>query len=186
MARGNRIVNLLIVSASLLISLGILEIVFRLLERYSQPALDVELEIPESSPISPQEFRILGVGGSTMLADPYDNRFNLLDIVTYYLRKLYPDRRFTQRMVAHKGATLHQLYPHILKALREKPSLLIILSGHNEMIGNFAHDLACINDSMDVYPYLKFSALFRFVLHLSLIHISEPRDLSTSRMPSSA
>ena len=81
----------------------------------------------------------------------------------------------------------------------------IYLSGDNELItiGNFVGD-GVRGNKYKLYPkeiqigiqlhraidtFTDAHPIFRRCtkrLHLSLIHISEPRDLSTSRMPSSA
>lgn len=147
--------------ASVLVTLAALEVFFRVHER-ERDETETFAALPEA-PGGTGAFTVLGIGESSMFAEPYDTRFSFADLVAMHLRRSHPGRQIATRLVARKGATIESLRKDALRAIAERPSLVVVLAGHNDFHGAFSHRAACASEAGQAYRSLRHSALFRFL-----------------------
>lgn len=98
---------------------------------HRMPALPTRFE-----PSPPEEFRIVVVGGSSALGEPYRPWLSVGQIAAWQLGLAVPDRRFECQILAWLGDDLEKQHLK-LAAIRRRPDAVIIYSGHNEFIGRF-------------------------------------------------
>jgi len=91
------------------------------------------------APSPPGEYRIVVLGGSSALGEPYRPWLSVGQIVAWKLQQAMPDRRFVCEILAWLGDTLEK-QQHKLAGLRQKPSAVIIYSGHNEFAARFGEE----------------------------------------------
>ena len=84
----------------------------------------------------PDEYRIVVVGGSSALGEPYRPWLSVGQIVAWKLEQAMPDRRFLCEILAWLGDSL-EMQHHKLAALQRRPDAVIIYSGHNEFAARF-------------------------------------------------
>jgi hypothetical protein len=95
------------------------------------PALPTVFE-----PSPPDEYRILVLGGSSALGEPYRPWLSVGQIVAWQLQQAIPDRRIECEILAWLGDSLEKQHQK-LAAIRRRPDAVIIYSGHNEFIARF-------------------------------------------------
>ncbi len=95
------------------------------------PALPTVFE-----PSPPNEYRILVLGGSSALGEPYRPWLSVGQIVAWQLQQALPDRRIACEILAWLGDSLEQQHRK-LAGIRRRPDAVIIYSGHNEFIARF-------------------------------------------------
>ncbi len=95
------------------------------------PALPVKFE-----PSPPGEYRILVLGGSSALGEPYRPWLSLGQIVAWQLEEAVPERRFECEILAWLGDSLEKQHRK-LAGIRRRPDAVIIYSGHNEFVARF-------------------------------------------------
>jgi hypothetical protein len=148
-----------LVAAALLMTLGALELAFR----WREPRLDaLPNVVPRATPAT-SAFTLLGIGESSMLAEPYDARLDFLTLVGLELQQGRPDLQIEKRLVASKGASLGALFPDALAAIAERPSAVVVFAGHNEFFAEVSGSEACSEQGDGLYGLLGGSAVFRFV-----------------------
>lgn len=104
----------------------------RVIER---PLPDPVVELPEywsSNRRSADEFRIVAIGGSTMLGFPYQPKVDIATICRARLASRFPDRTFTVENVALNGINLQRAISE-LRRVPTRPDLILLYTGHNEV-----------------------------------------------------
>ncbi len=90
-----------------------------------------ETSVPATRPEGKPDFRILVIGESSALGEPYAPWVSVGQIVGWKLQSLFPDRTFDVDIRARGGFCLEQaLLP--LTGLDYKPDAIVLFSGHNE------------------------------------------------------
>jgi hypothetical protein len=95
------------------------------------PALPTVFE-----PSPPNEYRILVLGGSSALGEPYRPWLSVGQIVAWQLQQAIPDRRIECEILAWLGDSLEKQHQKLV-GIRRRPDAVIIYSGHNEFIARF-------------------------------------------------
>jgi hypothetical protein len=93
------------------------------------------------TPSPPGEYRIVVLGGSSALGEPYRPWLSVGQIVAWKLQQAIPDRRFVCEILAWLGASLEQQHLK-LAGIERKPDAVIIYSGHNEFAARFGEERA--------------------------------------------
>ena len=90
-----------------------------------------ETKVPATKPGGKADFRILVIGESSALGEPYEPWLSVGQIVGWKLQSIVPDRTFDLDIRARGGFCLEQaLLP--LSGLEYKPDAIVLFSGHNE------------------------------------------------------
>jgi tetratricopeptide (TPR) repeat protein len=93
--------------------------------------------LPSSFPEKePGEYRIVVLGGSSALGEPFRPWLSVGQIVAWKLQEAFPDRRFPVEILAYLGDSLEKQHQK-LSAVTERPDAMIIYSGHNEFSARF-------------------------------------------------
>lgn len=171
------IAKISLVGISIVFSFGMAELALRIIkrgaddpEKFWRNERSRSGGVPEGS-----EIRILGIGESTMLGEPYDPKICIPALVAHYLDRALAPATVTWEVAARKGATIKMLRQDIANALARDPSAAILLAGHNEFLGAFSHDQACAaGDAGIPYRVGRFSLLYR-----TLHDASQRRRMST-------
>src|SRR5262249_53892462 len=87
-------------------------------------------------PSPPGEYRILVLGGSSALGEPYRPWLSVGQIVAWQLQQAVPDRRIECEILAWLGESLEQQHRR-LAGIRRRPDAVIVYSGHNEFVARF-------------------------------------------------
>ena len=87
----------------------------------------------------PEECRIVVLGGSSALGEPYRPWLSVGQIVAWRLQQAFPGRRFACEILAWLGDSL-EIQHHKLAALKRRPDVVIIYSGHNEFAARFEEE----------------------------------------------
>jgi hypothetical protein len=87
----------------------------------------------------PEECRIVVLGGSSALGEPYRDWLSVGQIVAWRLQQAVPDRRFECEILAALGDSL-EIQHHKLAALKRRPHVVIVYSGHNEFVARFEEE----------------------------------------------
>jgi hypothetical protein len=95
------------------------------------PALPTTFE-----PSPPGEYRILVLGGSSAMGEPYRPWLSVGQIVAWQLQEAVPERRFECQILAWLGDSLEKQHQK-LAGIRRRPDAVIVYSGHNEFIARF-------------------------------------------------
>jgi hypothetical protein len=82
------------------------------------------------------EYRIVVLGGSSALGEPYCPWLSVGQIVAWQLQQAIPERRFECEILAWLGDSLEKQH-HKLAGLKHRPDAVIIYSGHNEFAARF-------------------------------------------------
>ncbi len=91
------------------------------------------------APSPPEEYRIVVLGGSSALGEPYRPWLSVGQIVAWQLQEAVPERRFECEILAWLGDSLEQQH-HKLAGLKRRPDAVIIYSGHNEFASRFEEE----------------------------------------------
>jgi hypothetical protein len=83
-----------------------------------------------------EEYRIVVVGGSSALGEPYRPWLSVGQIVAHHLQEALPGRRVECEILAWLGDSLEQQHEK-LAALKRGPNAMIIYAGHNEFAARF-------------------------------------------------
>jgi hypothetical protein len=96
--------------------------------------------LPTSFAASPaEEYRILVVGGSSALGEPYRPWLSVGQIVAWQLQEAAPSRRVECEILAWLGESLEQQH-HKLARIKHRPQAVIIYAGHNEFAARFEEE----------------------------------------------
>jgi len=87
----------------------------------------------------PEECRIVVLGGSSALGEPYRPWLSVGQIVAWRLQQAIPGRRFECEILAWLGDSL-EIQHRKLAALERRPHVVIIYSGHNEFAARFEEE----------------------------------------------
>ena len=98
------------------------------------PALPVQFA---STP--PEEFRIVVLGGSSALGEPYRPWLSVGQIVAWRLGQAVTNRRFECEIQAWLGDSL-EIQHRKLAGVKHRPDLVIIYSGHNEFAARYEEE----------------------------------------------
>ncbi|HZW32639.1 MAG TPA: hypothetical protein VFF52_18140 [Isosphaeraceae bacterium] len=85
------------------------------------------------------EYRILVLGGSSALGEPYRPWLSVGQIVAWQLQEAAPGRRVECEILAWLGESLEQQH-HKLARIKHRPQAVIIYSGHNEFAARFEEE----------------------------------------------
>ena len=89
----------------------------------------------------PEEYRIVVLGGSSAMGEPYRPTLSVGQIVTRKLQEAIPSRRFTLEILAYLGHSLEQQHQK-LSTITRRPDAMIIYAGHNEFTARFEENRA--------------------------------------------
>ncbi len=93
--------------------------------------------LPASFPDKvPGEYRIVVLGGSSALGEPFRPWLSVGQIVARQLQRTVPTRRFELDILAFLGDSLEQQHKKF-SAITQRPDAVIIYSGHNEFTARF-------------------------------------------------
>jgi hypothetical protein len=123
------------------------------------PALPTSFE-----PSPPDEYRILVLGGSSALGEPYRPWLSVGQIVAWQLQQAVRDRRIECEILAWLGDSLEQQHRK-LAGIRHRPHAVIIYSGHNEFVARFENGREERDPGIDEEPR---GWLLRQAYHASL------------------
>lgn len=98
---------------------------------HRMPVLPTKFE-----PSPPGEYRIVVLGGSSALGEPYRPWLSVGQIVAWQLGLAVPDRRFECQILAWLGESLEKQHRKFAR-IQRRPDAVIIYSGHNEFIARF-------------------------------------------------
>jgi hypothetical protein len=87
----------------------------------------------------PEECRIVVLGGSSALGEPYRPWLSVGQIVAWQLQRAVPGRRFECEILAQLGHSLEQQH-HKLAEIEHRPHVVIIYSGHNEFAARYEEE----------------------------------------------
>ena len=85
------------------------------------------------------EYRIVVLGGSSALGEPYRPWLSVGQIVAWQLQQAVTNRRFECEILARLGASLENQH-HALAAIKQRSDAVIIYSGHNEFAARFEEE----------------------------------------------
>jgi hypothetical protein len=91
------------------------------------------------APSPPGEYRIVVLGGSSALGEPYRPWLSVGQIVAWKLQQAIPDRRFVCEILAWLGDSLQQQHLK-LASIERRPDAVLIYSGHNEFAARFGEE----------------------------------------------
>jgi hypothetical protein len=91
------------------------------------------------APAPPDECRIVVLGGSSALGEPYRPWLSVGQIVAWRLQEAIAGRRFVCEILAWLGDSL-EIQHRKLAALEQRPQVVIIYSGHNEFAARFEEE----------------------------------------------
>jgi len=96
--------------------------------------------LPTAFAASPRgEYRIVVLGGSSAVGEPYRPWLSVGQIVAWKLQQAIPDRRFVCEIVAWLGDSLERQHLK-LAGIERRPDAVIIYSGHNEFAARFGEE----------------------------------------------
>jgi hypothetical protein len=121
------------------------------------PALPKTFEAAPSD-----EYRIVILGGSSALGEPYRPWLSVGQIVAWRLQQAVPSRRFECEILAWLGDSL-EMQHRKLATLKRRPNAVIIYSGHNEFAARFEEER---DPWLDEEPRTQ---VFRFVYRTTLM-----------------
>ena len=87
----------------------------------------------------PGEYRIVVLGGSSAVGEPYWPWLSVGQIVAWQLQQTIADRRFACEILAYPGDSLEMQHKK-LAGLTRRPNAVIIYSGHNEFAARFEEE----------------------------------------------
>jgi hypothetical protein len=87
----------------------------------------------------PEECRIVVLGGSSALGEPYRPWLSVGQIVAWRLQEAFADRQFVCEILAWLGDSL-EMQHRKLAALNRRPRIVIVYSGHNEFVARFEEE----------------------------------------------
>ena len=97
-------------------------------------------KLPASFEEAPDDtFRMVVLGGSSALGEPYRPWVSVGQIVAWRLGEAVPARRFECEILAWLGDSLEDQH-HKLAAIKQRPNMVIIYSGHNEFTARFEEE----------------------------------------------
>ena len=88
---------------------------------------------------SPGEYRLVVLGGSSAVGEPYWPWLSVGQIVAWQLQQTIADRRFACDILAYPGDSLEMQHQK-LAGLTRRPHAVIIYSGHNEFAARFEEE----------------------------------------------
>jgi hypothetical protein len=91
------------------------------------------------APSPPGEYRIVVLGGSSALGEPYRPWLSVGQIVAWRLQQAIPDRRFECEILAWLGDSLEMQHQKLANLVR-RPDAVIIYAGHNEFAARFEEE----------------------------------------------
>jgi len=134
--RGTRSERLFLLCLSCLVSLLVLELGAVVVRAWTHrfPILPTKFVDDDQD-----AYRILVLGGSSALGEPYRPWVSVGQIVAWKLAEAIPERRFEPEILAWLGDSLEAQHQKLAQITR-KPDAVIIYSGHNEFAHRFEED----------------------------------------------
>jgi hypothetical protein len=131
--RSDAFVRMFLLCFSYLVSLAMLEIGSATWRNWTHRLPVLPASFPEQDP---GEYRIVVLGGSSALGEPFKPWLSVGQIVTWQLQQAVPSRPFELDVLAFLGDSLEQ--PHKkLSAITKRPDAVVIYSCHNEFTARF-------------------------------------------------
>jgi hypothetical protein len=126
----------LLIAVSCLFSLMLLELGSSTWHSWMHrfPRLPVRFPVEE-----PGSFRIVVLGGSSALGEPYRPWVSPGQIIAWRLAEAFPAQRFECEILAWLGDSL-EMQHRKLAALERRPRMVIIYSGHNEFAARYEEE----------------------------------------------
>ena len=87
----------------------------------------------------PDEYRIVVLGGSSALGEPYRPWLSVGQIIAWRLGEAMPKRRFECEILAWLGDSLEDQHVK-LASITRRPNMVIIYSGHNEYAARYEEE----------------------------------------------
>ncbi len=88
---------------------------------------------------APDDYRIVVLGGSSALGEPYRPWLSVGQIVAWKLEQAVPSRHFVCEILAWLGHSLEQQHLKLAE-IERRPDAVIIYSGHNEFAARFGEE----------------------------------------------
>jgi len=111
--------------------------------------------LPVSFPAADSNsFRIVVLGGSSALGEPYRPWLSVGQIVAWQLEQADPTRRFECEILAWLGDSL-EMQHRKLAAIKQRPGMVIIYSGHNEFAARYEEERDGWLDPEPGNPFLR-------------------------------
>src|SRR5262249_20958229 len=123
----------LLIAVSCLLSLAMLELGSSVWHAWMHRFPKLPVSFPSDEPGS---FRIVVLGGSSALGEPYRPWVSPGQIIAWRLAKALPAQRFECEILAWLGDSL-EMQHRKLAALKRQPQMVIIYSGHNEFAARY-------------------------------------------------
>lgn len=134
--RGTRSERLFLLCLSCLVSLLALELGAVVVRAWTHRFPILPTNFPDNDP---NEHRILVLGGSSALGEPYRPWVSVGQIVAWKLAEAIPGHRFEPEILAWLGDSLESQHQKLARITR-RPDAVIIYSGHNEFAQRFEED----------------------------------------------
>jgi hypothetical protein len=125
-----------LIAVSCLFSLVLLELAATAWRSWIHRFPKLPVSFPQEDP---DLFRIVVLGGSSALGEPYRPWISPGQIVAWRLAEAFPERRFECEILAWLGDSL-EMQHRKLAALARRPGMLIIYSGHNEFAARYEEE----------------------------------------------
>ena len=87
----------------------------------------------------PEEYRIVVLGGSSALGEPYRPWLSVGQIVAWRLEQAVTNRRFVCEILAWLGDSL-EIQHRKLADIKQRPDMVIIYAGHNEFAARYEEE----------------------------------------------
>jgi hypothetical protein len=125
-----------LIAISCLFSLMLLELASTAWQSWMHRFPKLRLNFPTEDP---DLFRIVVLGGSSALGEPYRPWISPGQILAWRLAEALPERRFECEILAWLGDSL-EMQHRKLAALARRPGMVIIYSGHNEFAARYEEE----------------------------------------------
>lgn len=158
------LINLTLVATSVAASLAVAEFGARVYENREQDASKFLSVLPVARNRLDTDIRILAVGESTVLGEPYYSKIDPVGILNHYLKATYPNHRFGHHFHGYGGAVLSNLTEGATPFLRGSPDLIVLVAGHNDFLGRWSPNSECKEDGSFKSYFGERSALARFFI----------------------
>lgn len=131
--RGTWSERLFLLCLSCLVSLAALELGAGVVRAWTHrfPVLPLEFAADD-----PDAYRIVVLGGSSALGEPYRPWVSVGHIVAWKLAEAIPERRFEPEILAWLGDSLETQHQKLAE-IKHRPDAVMIYSGHNEFTHRF-------------------------------------------------
>ncbi len=163
MALQSALINIALLLGSIALGLAPAEFFARVGEERGKDPNKLLSVLPISRNRSATDIRILGVGESTVVGEPYHSKISPIGLLAGYLNASYPDHTFTHYFHGFGGAVLWNLTQNAEGALTSAPDLIVVIAGHNDFLGRWAPNSECSQGRFLLSSVAERSALARLL-----------------------